>query len=466
MAAERKRAIAVPIAPPERVRCAVYTRKSTEDGLEQDFNSLDAQREAAESFINSQRHEGWITVPGRYDDGGYSGANLERPALKRLLADIEAGVINCVVVYKVDRLTRSIHDFFKILEIFEKQHVSIVSVTQQFNTTTSMGRLALTILLTFAQFEREMISERTRDKMCAARRKGKWIGGNILLGYDLAERGGALVVNNAEAERVRDIFRLYLEHGTLLAVVRELERRGWRMKAWTSRRGRNVGGGPFTNSKLHNLLTNVTYTGRIKFQGQLLAGEHERIVDDETWNAVQERLNRNGRLGGRNVPNKYGALLKGLVVCERCGVGMIHTYVRKRETVIYRYYVCANAHQNGWNRCDTRSVSAPLLEGAVLRRIRGFACQPGIVREVMLLTQTHRQQRRSLQQPATDSQDVEDLLMKFDPLWDQLNTREQEQYIRALVKEVRYDGTSGAVTIGFRSDAIKRLCQSTGAHDE
>ena len=213
-------------APPSVVRCAVYTRKSSEEGLDQDFNSLDAQRESAEAYIASQRSEGWVCLPDRYDDGGFTGGNMERPALQRLLADIQAGQIDCVVTYKVDRLSRSLLDFAKMMETFEQHGVSFVSITQQFNSATSMGRLILNVLLSFAQFEREIIAERTRDKVAATRRKGKWAGGTPLLGYDLDPRGGRLLVNDDEAQRVRAIFALYLEHQALLPVVQELERRG------------------------------------------------------------------------------------------------------------------------------------------------------------------------------------------------------------------------------------------------
>ena len=239
------------------VRCGIYTRKSTEEGLDQVFNTLDAQREAAELFINSQRQEGWAALPHKYDDGGYTGANMDRPALKRLLADVQSGSVNCVVVYKVDRLSRSLLDFARIMEILDKHGATFVSVTQQFNTTSSMGRLTLNVLLSFAQFEREMISERTRDKMSAARRKGKWVGGNPVIGYDVAPQGGSLLVNQEEAQRVREIFALYLELGSLIPVVEELDRRGWRMKSWTTREGRKAGGKPIPKNSLYNLLTNM-----------------------------------------------------------------------------------------------------------------------------------------------------------------------------------------------------------------
>ena len=225
-----------------QLRCAIYTRKSTDEGLDQEFNSLDAQREAAEAFIFSQRSGGLVALPERYDDGGFTGGNLDRPALERLLADIRPGVIDCVVVYKVDRLSRSLIDFARIIEVFEKHNVSFVSVTQQFNTTNSLGRLTLNILLSFAQFEREIIAERTRDKISAARRKGKWIGGRPVLGYDIDPHGSRLTINADEALQVRTIFKLYLDYNALVPVVREIHRRGWRTKQWVTRKGVTHGG--------------------------------------------------------------------------------------------------------------------------------------------------------------------------------------------------------------------------------
>jgi site-specific DNA recombinase len=224
------------------IRCAIYTRKSTEEGLQQDFSSLDAQREAGEAFVASQRNEGWQLVPDRFDDGGFTGGNMDRPALQRLLAAIEAGRVNCVVVYKVDRLSRSLMDFARMMELFDRCGASFVSVTQQFNTINSLGRLTLNILLSFAQFERELISERTRDKMCAARKKGKWIGGHPVLGYDIDTKARRLVVNSAEAHQVRTIFDQYLEQGAMLPVLQDLDLRGWRTKQWTTEAGQTRGG--------------------------------------------------------------------------------------------------------------------------------------------------------------------------------------------------------------------------------
>jgi site-specific DNA recombinase len=304
------------------LRCAIYTRKSTDEGLDQDFNSLDAQRESGEAYIKSQASEGWTCLPDHYDDGGFTGGNMERPALKRLLADIEAGKIDCVVVYKVDRLSRSLLDFAAMMQTFEKHKVSFVSVTQQFNTATSMGRLILNVLLSFAQFEREIISERTRDKIAATRRKGKWAGGHPILGYDVDPQGFRLVVNADEAERVRAIFKLYLQHESLLPVVRELERRGWLNKRWTTRKGRERGGKAFTKTSLYKLLTNVAYVGKVRYKDEVHGGEHAAIIDPVIWQRVQAMLERNGRTGGAPVRNKFGALLKGIIRCVPCGAAM------------------------------------------------------------------------------------------------------------------------------------------------
>jgi DNA invertase Pin-like site-specific DNA recombinase len=272
------------------MRCAVYTRKSTEEGLSQEFNSLDAQREAAEAYILSQRHAGWIVLPEHYDDGGYTGANLERPALRRLLADIEAGKVDCVLVYKVDRLSRSLLDFARLIGTFEKRGINFISVTQQFNTTASLGRLTLNILLSFAQFEREIIAERTRDKMAAARRKGKWIGGRPVLGYDVAAGGGKLVINEEEARQVRAIFALYLEHRALPPVADHLQRLRWTTKRWTTKAGRLHVGRAFVPHDVVVLLTNRIYAGKVHYQGQTYQGEHAAIIEEQVWQRVQRLL--------------------------------------------------------------------------------------------------------------------------------------------------------------------------------
>jgi site-specific DNA recombinase len=457
VAAEAKRLRQVAASSPAKVRCGIYTRKSTEEGLDQNFNSLDAQRESAEAYVLSQKNEGWIALGNRYDDGGFTGANMDRPALQRLLDDVEAGKVDCIVVYKYDRLSRSLADFMRLLEILDRHHVTFVAVTQPFDTRTSAGRFMVHMLLNFAQFEREMIADRTRDKMRAARRKGQWIGGYPVLGYDVAAKGGKLLVNPAEAERVREIFRLYLKLGSLIPVLDELERRNWRMKAWTTRKGVQRGGSPFSKTTLHGLLTNVAYIGKVKFEGKIFDGEHQGIVDDSLFQEVQERLHRNTKDKERKVRNKNGALLKGLVQCGSCGGVMIHTYVQK-DNKRYLYYVCAKAQQRGWNKCETRSVSAPELEAAVINSLRNFARDPGVLSEVLLRIAEARQPDEPIADPAA----VQEALLKFDPLWEQLTTMERETFIRTLVAQVKYDGTTGDVTIGFRSGAIQQLCSPNG----
>jgi DNA invertase Pin-like site-specific DNA recombinase len=289
MGRERRRSSAEQ-EKPCTLRCAIYTRKSTEEGLTQEFNTLEAQRESAEAYVQSQLHAGWTALAERYDDGGYTGANLERPALRKLLVDIEAGRIDCVLVYKVDRLSRSLLDFARLMEIFERHEVSLVSITQPLNTTGSLGRLTLNILLSFAEFERLMISDRTRDKMAAARRKGKWVGGPPVLGYDIADTGGKLVVNQEEARRVQAIFALYLQHRSVASVLKEIQARNWTTKRWRTRDGKDSGGHPFRRATLERLLKNVLYLGKVAHQGVVYAAEQEPIVDEEVWKLVNEKL--------------------------------------------------------------------------------------------------------------------------------------------------------------------------------
>jgi site-specific DNA recombinase len=356
------------VKQPEVIRCAVYTRKSTEEGQRQ-FTSLDAQREAAEAYIASQAHAGWLCLPDRYGDGGFTGGNMDRPALAWLLTEIKAGKVDCVVVYKVDRLSRSLLDFAKMMETFDKHHISFVSVTQQFNTATSMGRLVLNILLSFAQFEREIISERTRDKIAATRRKGKWTGGVPLLGYDLDPQAAKLKVNPKEAARVRAIFELYFQHGALQPTVRELAHRRWRTKRRRNRRGDTCGGRAFSRGSLHRLLTNVAYTGQVRYQNQLYPGEQPAIVTPEIWQRVQDLLRNNrGSVRGR-VENRSGALLQGLLYCTACAAAMTPTSSKcggKR----YRYYLCCGAHRRGRHNCPSGSIPARDIEEAVLGQIQ------------------------------------------------------------------------------------------------
>src|SRR5499433_255729 len=318
-------------------RCAIYTRKSSEEGLEQEFNSLAAQREACEAYIRSQQHEGWVLSKTRYDDGGFSGGNLERPALQHLLTDVRGDRIDIVVVYKVDRLTRSLADFARLVEIFDARGVSFVSITQQFNTTSSMGRLTLNVLLSFAQFERDVTGERIRDKIAASKKKGLWMGGNPPLGYRVSER--ALVIDPAEAETVCRIFALYRELGSVRRVKDEADRLGLRTKRRTTAHGAERGGAPFSRGHLYRLLSNPIYTGRIAHKGQLYPGQQLALIDDETWIAVRDRLAA-GAGGQRRRPKAAEpSLLAGLLV-DAQGQRLTPSHAVKKGRR-YRYYISA-----------------------------------------------------------------------------------------------------------------------------
>jgi len=349
------------------LRCAVYTRKSTEHGLELEFNSLHAQREACEAYIKSQSHEGWSTLPKRYDDAAYSGGNLERPALQKLLADIDAGRIDIVVVYKIDRLTRSLADFAKLVEAFDKKTISFVAVTQQFNTTTSMGRLTLNVLLSFAQFERELSSERVRDKIAASRQKGKWTGGGIPLGYDVKDK--KLVVNKREAKIVRTIFERYLALKCLRRLKEDLDKRGIASKRRTDGSGRIVSGGvPFTYGPLAYLLKNRTYLGEMGHKGRWFAGEHRAIITPTLFDAVQEVMKRNS-IERRQRRSSPPALLTGVLFDDR-GNRMSPSFTTKRA-VRYRFYVSsAVLSGRGDQKASVRRVPAVELENVVIASLR------------------------------------------------------------------------------------------------
>jgi DNA invertase Pin-like site-specific DNA recombinase len=355
-------------------RCALYSRKSSEEGLDQTFNSLDAQREACEAYVKSQKGEGWRALDTPYDDGGFSGGSMERPALKRLLADIEAGRIDVVVVYKIDRLTRSLADFARMVELFDRHEVTFVSVTQAFNTTSSMGRLTLNVLLSFAQFEREVTGERIRDKIAASKSRGMWMGGHVPLGYDIpvgAER--ALVVNEAEAATVRAIFGAYLELGSVHAVQRWAVEQNIRSKQRRSRDGRTVGGQCFSRGALFHLLRNRTYLGLIVHRDKAHEGLHPAIVDATLFEAVREKLDANVRRHEARSDRVTRAPLVGRIF-DGDGQPMSPSFTRGKRRQVYRYYVSAPLQQGRRQADDPgiRRVPGPALEamiGAVIRRV-------------------------------------------------------------------------------------------------
>jgi DNA invertase Pin-like site-specific DNA recombinase len=318
-----------------KIRCAIYTRKSTEEGLDQEFNSLDAQREACAAYILSQRHEGWTLVPEHYDDGGFTGGNMERPGLRQILADVKAGRVDVIVVYKVDRLTRALSDFAKIVDVLDAAGASFVSITQAFNTTTSMGRLTLNVLLSFAQFEREVISERVRDKIAASKRKGMWMGGNVPLGYDVRDR--KLIVNEREARTVRHIFQRYIELGNVRQLIADLRHDDIRTKLHHAEDGTTRGGRPFTAGPLYHILSNRIYRGEVIHKGEVHAGEHEAIISDDLWDEVQNNLTANRVIRKHQSNASDPSLLAGMIH-DGEGRRMTPSHASKNG-VRYRYYV-------------------------------------------------------------------------------------------------------------------------------
>ena len=348
------------------VRCAIYTRVSTDQGLEQDFNSLDAQYDASQAYIRSQAHAGWTLLRAKYDDGGFSGGNTERPALQRLLQDVQAGRIDVIVVYKVDRLTRSLADFAKLVELFDQHSVSFVSVTQQFNTTTSMGRLTLNVLLSFAQFEREVTSERIRDKISASKRKGLWVGGMAPLGYDTKDR--KITINEAEAERVRTIFRSYVKLGSLNLLMADLRKRNIVTKVRTLKTGQTVGGIPFTRGSLAHLLRNRFYVGEVEFKGEVFKGEQPAILDRDLFDAVQAKLDEQANNHKATRTNSEG-LLTGRIFDDR-GNRMSPSHARK-SGIKYRYYLSSALLQGAAERAGSvRRVPATEIEALVVGAVR------------------------------------------------------------------------------------------------
>jgi site-specific DNA recombinase len=412
---------------PRPVGCAIYTRKSTDEGLEQEFNSLDAQRECAEAYILSQRHEGWTALQHRYDDGGFTGANTDRPGLRQLLADVEAGGIDCVVVYKVDRLSRSLLDFARIMEVLDKRGVSFVSVTQQLNSSSPMGRLTLNVLLSFAQFEREIISERTRDKQSAARRKGKWIGGYPMLGYDPDPSQTRLVVNEAEAKQVLQIFRTYLRHGALIPALAEINRRGFKMKSWTTGKGRAHLGRPFDRPALVRLLTNVLYIGEVKHKGKVYAGEQPAIIDRKTWTKVNDLVGSRTRGTDATERTPQGAILRGILNCAVCGSRMVHGYATNHGRR-YRYYVCLTAQKRGAVACPGQTVGAERIEAAVVDGLYDLAGigKPPSLREALPVNR-------------------ED--------WDRLTSAERHSILWMKIERVRWTNRTGQARIRLRARA-------------
>jgi DNA invertase Pin-like site-specific DNA recombinase len=428
--------------PVRRLRCAVYTRKSTEEGLDREFNTLDAQRDACEAYVLSQRQEGWTLVQDRYDDGGFSGGTLERPALQRLLRDIEAGRVDVVVVYKIDRLSRSLMDFSRLVETFEAHGVTFVSVTQSFNTTTSMGRLTLNILLSFAQFEREVIGERIRDKFAASRARGMWMGGKVPLGYDVRER--KLIINSDEAETVRRVFELFLETRSGTETARQLQAEGR-----TSKTGR-----PLNKGDVYKLLANRTYVGEAAHKGRVFPGEHVAIISRDLWDGVHAILGEDARTRASASRNQTPALLRGLLFGAD-GRAMSPTHTRSGGR-LYRYYVSQSTLKatEGEDSPDlVRRISAAQIEGVVLQQVRALLTQPEVI------VGTWAAARAT--DPGLTEGETRGALHQLEPLWDELFPAEQARIIGLLVERVTVSGTGADIQL--RVEGLASLVRDLGA---
>ena len=418
-----------------KLRCAVYTRKSSEEGLEQEFNSLHAQRESCEAYIASQKSEGWVLVRDQYDDGGISGGTLERPGLKRLLADVEDGLVDVVVVYKIDRLSRSLMDFSKLVEVFDRNGVTFVSVTQSFNTTTSMGRLTLNILLSFAQFEREVTAERIRDKVRASRMKGMWMGGVPPLGYEVKDR--KLIIKEADAANIRWIFARFIEIGSGTELARELAARGIQ----TSR------GNRIDKKYLYRLLNNRAYIGEAVHKGDSYPGEHDGIIDRTVWDKVHTILTESPRKRAARTRANTPALLKGLLYGPD-GAAFSPTHTRKGGK-LYRYYVSQSVLKHGAGSCPVGRVPAGEIETAVIDQLRAVFRQPEIVAGTWKAARAQDGEITEI--------DACDALTRLDPLWDELFPAEQARIAALLVERIDI-GTDG-LDVRLRMDGLTGLAR-------
>lgn len=443
--------------PLSKRRCAVYCRVSSDERLDQSFNSIDAQKESGHAFIRSQAHEGWIAVTDNYDDGGFSGGTMERPALKRLLKDIELGKIDIVVVYKIDRLSRSLADFARMVEVFDRCNVSFSAVTQQINSATSMGRLMLNVLLSFAQFEREVTGERIRDKIAASKAKGMWMGGVPPLGYDVRDR--RLVINPEEAALVRDIFQRYAEERSAARLLRELNLEGRTTKSWVSRNGKQHAGRPMTQKFLHDLLSNRVYLGEVTHKGQSFPGQHEAIVTESLWDAAQAVRSRRQQRPPDYVA-EHPALLAGLLYAPD-GQRMRHTFTRRRGRM-YRYYVPTlhkRQHAGATLNPDQPNIGpmpAADLELAVLEQIYRMLQAP----ELLIAIWT------SCLQHAT-GHDLEEghvivQMRDIAAVWNQLFPLEQQRIARLLIDRVQLHDQG--LDIHWREDGWRGLSPDVHAH--
>ncbi|MDN5248223.1 MAG: recombinase family protein [Wolbachia endosymbiont of Tyrophagus putrescentiae] len=416
----------------KQIRCAIYTRKSCEEGLNQAFNSLDAQRIAGESYIASRRLEGWKVIEKKYDDGGYSGGNLERPGLRELLEDIERGKIDLVIVYKIDRLSRSLLDFAKIADFFEKRGVTFVSVTESFNTADSVGRLMLNIILSFAQYERELASERIRDKIAASRKKGLWMGSRVPLGYDAIEK--KLIVNEREAELVKQIFESFVEMKSMTNVAKELNEKGYRTKESKGEKGKE-----FKKATVRGILTNATYIGFVIHKGTLYKGKHEAIIDEELWNKAKENIRTREHIAAK----REVVLLKGLMRCYECDAAMQPTYTKKKNRE-YRYYVCGKYLKGIECRGKDHTIAAGEIEQMIIEQM------PLIMSNTELMEQAFKGKE--------DKEAVVlETLQKISQMWENIFPVEQQDIIHLLIKTIWFK--ENGFKIEIRGEGLKSLVE-------
>ena len=509
-------------AQQQQIRVAVYTRQSVaRDG---EFGSLQAQREAIESYVRSQ--PGWQALPQRYDDAGFSGGTTERPAFQRLLQDIEAGGIDAVAVYKLDRLSRSIGDFVRLMDLFARHEVRFVSTTQAFDTSTSVGRMTVNLLATFAAFEREVIAERTRDKMAAARRRGLWTGGPPVLGYRVVSK--RLTIVPQEAEQVREIFASYLSGKSLLAVAEEINHRGWTTKP-NGRRNAALPGRPYDKAAVRRILTNVVYLGKVRYRGEIHDGAHDAIIDAATWDAAQKKLAVHAKQCCPQPHTRAGGLLKGLLRCAVCGQAMTLNTTR-RGSRRFAYYVCKTYQRRGPAQCPGSRVAVKDVDAAILERLKAIGADRRLVGEVLETTRrqfqtkgaslhdelTRLEDRRSrllqkqrslldtlaadstpppsvheklgelgadldalsrsiaevkatlatLQDQNLDEDDLRSTLRRFDPVWNGLGYGERARLVELLIERVVFDGRTGEVDITFRPHGIKSLIDGANEKEE
>jgi len=405
----------------KRIYCAAYCRKSIEERADETFGSIENQHEAILNFIASHKHEGWVALSERYDDNGFTGSNINRPSLQKLINDIKEGKVNMVVVYKLDRLSRSLSDFVQILKFFEEHGVAFASITQPIDTSTSTGKLMLHILSSFAEFERQLISERTKDKMSAARKRGQWTGGWAPLGYDIDKVNKKLIINTTEAKLIKEIFDLYLKGNSLLKVAQIFNGRDIRTKASSLKSGKVFGGKKYGITHIQHTIRNPLYIGKARYMGQIYEGEQEAIIDEETFKKAQEML-RNNRVERKATKNTdCTGLLTHLLHCKACGTFMIHTYTLKNKTHRYRYYLCSDAQKRGYVSCPTKSINAQAIEDTTVDCLK------------KIFTDNHKKSDHK------NRQEIEALLS---PIWDTLYPQEKRRILKVLAKEIDYNGAS------------------------